>query len=62
VVPLEGFRKDVIGGVKEKKKLHDKKTAKFCQAQEKILNISTKKPDIVVQEVKTLYTLLFIIL
>lgn len=50
-MPLEGFRKDVIGGVKEKKKLHDKKTAKFCQAQEKILNISTKKPDSVIVEV-----------
>jgi hypothetical protein len=52
VVPLEGFRKDAIGSVKEKKKQHDKKTAKFCQAQEKILNLSSKKPETVVVEVK----------
>lgn len=51
VVPLEGFRKDAIGSVKEKKKQHDKKTAKFCQAQEKILNLSSKKPETVVVEV-----------
>ncbi|XP_070507711.1 rho GTPase-activating protein Graf isoform X2 [Chironomus tepperi] len=50
VVPLEGFRKDAIGSVKEKKKQHDKKTAKFCQAQEKILNLSSKKPETVVVE------------
>lgn len=52
VVPLEAFRKDAIGSVKEKKKQHDKKTAKFCQAQEKILNLSSKKPETVVVEVK----------
>lgn len=52
VVPLEGFRKDAIGGVKEKKKQHDKRTAKFCQAQEKILNLSSKKPDSVFIEVR----------
>lgn len=54
VVPLEAFRKDAIGGVKEKKKQHDKKTAKFCQAQEKILNLSSKKPEAIVVEVKFL--------
>lgn len=52
VVPLEGFRKDAIGGVKEKKKQHDKRTAKFCQAQEKILNLSSKKPESVFIEVR----------
>lgn len=51
VLPLEGFRKDAIGSVKEKKKQHDKKTAKFCQAQEKILNLSSKKPEAIVVEV-----------
>jgi hypothetical protein len=51
-VPLDSFRKDAIGSVKEKKKQHDKKTAKFCQAQEKILNLSSKKPETVVVEVQ----------
>lgn len=51
VVPLESFRKDRIGGVKEHKKKFDKKTAKFCQAQERFLNISSKKPDNTIQEV-----------
>lgn len=51
VVPLENFRKDRIGGVKESKKKFDKKTAKFCQAQERFLNMSSKKPDNTIQEV-----------
>lgn len=51
VVPLEDFRKNAIGGVKEKKKQHDKRTAKFCQTQEKILNLSSKKPETVFVEV-----------
>lgn len=51
VGPLEEFRKNHIGGVKEKKKQHDKRTAKFCQAQEKTLNLSSKKPETVVVEV-----------
>ncbi|CAO1424757.1 unnamed protein product [Diamesa hyperborea] len=50
VGPLEEFRKNHIGGVKEKKKQHDKRTAKFCQAQEKTLNLSSKKPETVVVE------------
>lgn len=54
-MPLEGFRKDVIGGVKEKKKQHDKRTAKFCQAQEKMLNLSSKKPETVFVEVPNCY-------
>jgi hypothetical protein len=54
VLPLEGFRKDAIGSVKEKKKQHDKKTAKFCQAQEKILNLSSKKPEAIVVEVNSI--------
>lgn len=52
VVPLENFRKDRIGGVKEHKKKFDKKTGKFCQAQERFLNMSSKKPDNTIQEVR----------
>lgn len=59
LVPLEGFRKDVIGGVKENKKLHDKQTAKFCQAQEKMLNLSSKKADSVFVEVCRMFLSLF---
>jgi hypothetical protein len=51
-VPLEEFRKDAIGGVKEKKKEHERRTSKFCQAQEKILNLSSKKPESVAVEVR----------
>lgn len=54
VVPLENFRKDRIGGVREHKKKFDKKTAKFCQAQERFLNMSSKKPDNTIQEVSAL--------
>ncbi|GLV37152.1 GTPase regulator associated with FAK [Carabus blaptoides fortunei] len=50
VVPLESFRKKHIGGVKEGKKKFDKQTAKFCQSQERYLNLSTKKQDNVLQE------------
>lgn len=50
VVPLELFRKKHIGGVKEGKKKFDKQTAKFCQSQERYLNLSTKKQDNVLQE------------
>uniref|UniRef100_A0A336MDA1 CSON015484 protein n=1 Tax=Culicoides sonorensis TaxID=179676 RepID=A0A336MDA1_CULSO len=48
--PLEEFRKVHIGGVKENKKKYDKKTIKFCQAQERFLNMSTKKPGNAVVE------------
>lgn len=51
VLPLELFRKDRIGGVKENKKKFDKKTTKFCSAQERFLNMSSKKPDNTIQEV-----------
>ncbi|KAL1379737.1 hypothetical protein pipiens_014685, partial [Culex pipiens pipiens] len=50
VGPLEEFRKCHIGGVKENKKKYDKKTAKFCQAQERFLNMSSKKPGSAVVE------------
>lgn len=52
VCPLEDFRKTHIGGVKENKKKYEKKTAKFCQAQEKFLSLSTKKPGTAVVEVR----------
>lgn len=50
IQPLERFRKEHIGAVKEGKKKFDKKTAKFCQSQERTLSLSTKKPDNVFQE------------
>ncbi|XP_050544973.1 rho GTPase-activating protein 26 [Daktulosphaira vitifoliae] len=50
IIPLENFRKEHIGGVKEGKKKFEKQTAKFCQSQERHLNLSTKKQDSVLQE------------
>ncbi|KAM7346400.1 GTPase regulator associated with FAK isoform 2-T3 [Cochliomyia hominivorax] len=50
IEPLEDFRKKQIGGVKENKKKFDKKTEKFCQSQERFLNMSTKKPENTIQE------------
>jgi Rho GTPase-activating protein 26 len=51
IVPLENFRKDQIGAVKERKKKFEKQTAKFCTSQERYLGLSTKKQDTVLQEV-----------
>ncbi|KAL0830232.1 hypothetical protein ABMA28_003679 [Loxostege sticticalis] len=50
IQPLEKFRKEHIGAVKEGKKKFDKKTAKFCQTQERTLSLSTKKPENIFQE------------
>ncbi|XP_076767139.1 GTPase regulator associated with FAK isoform X3 [Xylocopa sonorina] len=50
ILPLENFRKEHIGGVKDGKKKFEKKTIKFCQSQERYLNLSTKKQDNVLQE------------
>ena len=50
ILPLENFRKEHIGGVKEGKKKFEKQTIKFCQSQERYLNLSTKKQDNVLQE------------
>lgn len=50
ILPLENFRKDHIGGVKEGKKKFEKQTAKFCQSQERYLNLSTKRQDAVLKE------------
>lgn len=43
--PLEEFRKKHIGAAKDGKKKFDKQTSKFCQSQERYLNLSTKKQD-----------------
>ncbi|KAJ8982991.1 hypothetical protein NQ317_001432 [Molorchus minor] len=43
---LEEFRKKHIGGVKNEKKKFEKQTAKFCQNQERYLNLTTKKPNL----------------
>ncbi|XP_076319372.1 rho GTPase-activating protein 26-like isoform X2 [Tachypleus tridentatus] len=48
--PIERFRKEKIGGAKEGKKKFDKETAKFCQIQERHLNLSTKKNENQLQE------------
>ncbi|XP_066937948.1 rho GTPase-activating protein 26 isoform X29 [Macrobrachium rosenbergii] len=50
IVPLETFRKEAIGGAKEGRKKFEKQTQKFCQSQERYLNLSTKKDDQVLQE------------
>ena len=51
IVPLENFRKEHIGAVKERKKKFEKQTAKFCASQERYLGLSTKKQGNVLQEV-----------
>ena len=51
IIPLENFRKEHIGAVKERKKKFEKQTAKFCASQEKYLGLSTKKQDTLLQEV-----------
>lgn len=51
IAPLERFRKENIGGVKEGKKKFEKQTAKFCQSQERYLNLSIKKLDSQIKEV-----------
>ncbi|KAL8605725.1 hypothetical protein ACOMHN_041132 [Nucella lapillus] len=42
---LEIFRKENLGAAKEEKKNFDKQTAKFCQSQERYLNMKTKNND-----------------
>ncbi|XP_035825315.1 rho GTPase-activating protein 26 isoform X4 [Aplysia californica] len=53
VKPLENFRKENIGAAKEEKKNFDKQTAKFCQSQERYLNMKTKINDSTLQEADT---------
>ena len=57
IVPLENFRKEHIGAVKERKKKFEKQTAKFCASQERYLGLSTKKQDTVLQEVCNKFSL-----
>ena len=52
-MPLENFRKEQIGAVKERKKKFEKQTAKFCASQERYLGLSTKNKDTVLQEVRS---------
>ena len=55
ITPLEKFRKEKIGQVKEGKKKFEKQTAKFCQSQERYLSLSTKKQDSHLKEVTYLF-------
>ena len=55
-MPLENFRKEQIGAVKERKKKFEKQTAKFCASQERYLGLSTKNKDTVLQEVRVINT------
>ncbi|XP_071547865.1 rho GTPase-activating protein 26 isoform X4 [Panulirus ornatus] len=48
--PLESFRKEAIGGAKDGRKKFEKQTQKFCQSQERYLNLSIKKDGQVLQE------------
>ena len=57
-MPLENFRKEQIGAVKERKKKFEKQTAKFCASQERYLGLSTKNKDTVLQEVRVINTYL----
>jgi len=50
IIPLENFRKEHIGAVKEGKKKFDKLTAKFCASQERHLGLSRKKQGTVLQD------------
>ena len=60
-MPLENFRKEQIGAVKERKKKFEKQTAKFCASQERYLGLSTKNKDTVLQEVRVINTNLYYI-
>jgi len=42
IVPLENFRKEHVGSVKDGKRKFDKQTAKFCTSQERYLGLSIK--------------------
>lgn len=50
ILPLEKFRKEEIGAVKDGKKKFEKETAKFYLSQERYLNLSTRKQENVLQE------------
>lgn len=48
--PIENFRKEYIGGAKERRKKFEKETTKFFQSQDRHLNLSTKKSGNQLQE------------
>ncbi|XP_030637733.1 rho GTPase-activating protein 42 [Chanos chanos] len=50
IMPLEKFRKEQIGAVKEGKKKFDKETEKYYTVLEKHLNLSSKKKESFLQE------------
>lgn len=50
ISPLERFRKEQIGAVKEGKKQFDKETEKYYSVLEKHLNLSSKKKDAQLQD------------
>ncbi|KAM6985148.1 rho GTPase-activating protein 42 [Aplochiton taeniatus] len=50
ISPLERFRKEQIGAVKEGKKQFDKETEKYYSVLEKHLNLSSKKKETLLQE------------
>ncbi|XP_055945434.1 rho GTPase-activating protein 26-like isoform X2 [Argiope bruennichi] len=48
--PIENFRKEYIGGAKERRKKFEKETTKFFSSQDRHLNLSTKKSGNQLQE------------
>ncbi|KAG8197864.1 hypothetical protein JTE90_024263 [Oedothorax gibbosus] len=50
IKPIENFRKEYIGGAKDRRKKFDKETTKFFQSQDRHLNLSTKKSGNMLQE------------
>ncbi|CAG0916957.1 unnamed protein product [Notodromas monacha] len=52
--PLEKFRKEQIGAAKDGRKKFEKQTSKFVQSQERYLNLSTRKQELVLQEVSNI--------
>ncbi|XP_043919391.1 rho GTPase-activating protein 10 [Protopterus annectens] len=54
IKPLEKFRKEQLGAVKEEKKKYDKETEKYYSSLEKHLNLSAKKKETFLQEADVL--------
>ncbi|XP_044515806.1 rho GTPase-activating protein 26 [Gracilinanus agilis] len=52
ITPLEKFRKEQIGAAKDAKKKYDKETEKYCGVLEKHLNLSSKKKEAHLHEVR----------
>lgn len=51
--PIERFRREQIGSAKEAKKKFEKETAKYCQNLERYLNLSVKKSETQLLEVRS---------